>query len=283
LTLTLVLVATYMLAEVVGALLSNSLALLADAGHMLTDVAALALTLFAMRVARRPATAQHSYGFFRVEILAALANGSTLVAIALLVFIEGIRRLAHPPEVVGSMMLAVAVGGLAVNLACLGLLHRGRGESLNLRGAWLHLLTDTLGSVQAIVAGSLVAFAGWRWADPVASLLIGVLVLISAWGLVRDSLAVLMEGVPGHLDLDRVREAMLEVDGVASVHDLHVWTIASGFVALSAHVVPRPGTDERLLWRVQEMLHVAFGIHHTTIQVELQPAPQGILSTRRRP
>jgi cobalt-zinc-cadmium efflux system protein len=268
LTLALVLAALYMLAEVAGGLLANSLALLADAGHMLTDVAALGLSLFAIWAAQRPATPRRTYGFHRMEILAALVNGATLVAMAALIFAEAYRRWAHPPDVKGGLMLVVACGGLVVNLASLWILRGGREESLNVRGAWLHVGTDTLGSVQAIAAGVLISAFGWKWADPLASVLIGLLVVLSSWGLLRDAVAVLMEGVPAHLQVDEVTEAMAGVPGVTAVHDLHVWTITSGFVALSAHVVVGPDCSEDVLWRVRAVIHDRFGIDHSTIQVE---------------
>jgi cobalt-zinc-cadmium efflux system protein len=276
LTLALLLAAVYMLAEVAGGLLSNSLALLADAGHMLTDVAALGLSLFAIWAAQRPATPQRTYGYHRMEILAALVNGATLIAMALLIFAEAYRRWSRPPDVKGGLMLAVACGGLAVNLASLWILRVGREESLNIRGAWLHTLTDTLGSVQAIAAGVLISAFGWNWADPLASVLIGLLVIVSSWGLLRESVGVLMEGVPAHLRLDDVTEAMAGVPGVRAVHDLHVWTITSGFVALSTHIVVEPGCSDDVLWRVRGVLHDRFGIDHSTIQVERTPAPRGI-------
>jgi cobalt-zinc-cadmium efflux system protein len=268
LTLALVLAGVYMLAEVAGGLLANSLALLADAGHMLTDVAALGLSLFAIWAAQRPATPKRTYGYHRMEILAALANGATLVAMAALIFAEAYRRWSNPPEVKGGLMLAVACGGLAVNLASLWILRGGRKESLNVRGAFLHVVTDTLGSVQAIAAGVVISVFGWNWADPLASVLIGLLVIVSSWGLLKESVGVLMEGVPQHLHLDEVAEVMAGVPGVTAVHDLHVWTITSGFVALSAHVVVEPECPDDVLWRVRAAIHNRFGIDHSTIQVE---------------
>jgi len=278
LTLALVLAGVYMLAEVAGGLLSNSLALLADAGHMLTDVAALGLSLFAIWAAQRPATPKRTYGYHRMEILAALANGATLVAMAVLIFAEAYRRWSNPPDVKGGLMLAVACGGLAVNLASLWILHGGREESINVRGAWLHVVTDTLGSVQAIAAGALISGFGWKWADPLASVLIGLLVVVSSWGLLKESVGVLMEGVPQHLQLDEVAEVMAAVPGVTAVHDLHVWTITSGFVALSAHVVVAPECPEDVLWRVRSAIHDRFGIDHSTIQVERTLAPDGTVT-----
>jgi cobalt-zinc-cadmium efflux system protein len=280
LTLALVLAGIYMLAEVAGGLLANSLALLADAGHMLTDVAALGLSLFAIWAAQRPATPKRTYGYHRLEILAALINGATLVAMAVLIFAEAYRRWSNPPDVKGGLMLAVACGGLAVNLAALWILHGGREESLNVRGAWLHVATDTLGSVQAIAAGALISGFGWNWADPLASVLIGLLVVVSSWGLLKDSVGVLMEGVPAHLQLDEVAEVMAAVPGIKAVHDLHVWTITSGFVALSAHVVVDPECPEDVLWRVRAAIHDRFGIDHSTIQVERTPPPHDVAAPR---
>ena len=269
LALVLALVLLYMVAEVVGGLLTNSLALLADAGHMLSDAGALALSLFALWMARRPAAPGRTYGNYRTEILAALANGATLVAVAVYIFIEAFHRFGAPPEVQGAAMMGVAVGGLIVNLAGLWILNAGKSESLNVRGAWLHVLTDALGSVGAILAGALVWGFGWNWADPLASVIIGVLVIYSSWALLKETVNVLMEGAPGHLDVDEVRDAMRGVAGVRAVHDLHVWTITSGLVALSAHVVVEDESfNQRTLSAVRERLHERFGIEHSTIQLE---------------
>ncbi len=280
--LTLGLVLLYMGAEVVGGLLANSLALLADAGHMLSDAASLGLALFAIWIARRPRTASHTFGFHRTEILAALANGVTLVVIAVFIVREAWLRLASPPEVNGPLMAAVAVGGLAVNLAGLFILRGGRGESLNVRGAWLHVLADTLGSVQAIIAGALIWAFGWAWVDPVASLLIAALVVWSSWSLLSEAVNVLLEGVPGHLDTREIEDALLAIDGVVELHDLHVWTITSGFVALSAHVVPAGDAPDDLLWRLRDLLRTRFDISHSTIQVE-PPRPGDDGRARRLP
>jgi len=271
LTLVLILVATYMVAEIAGGLLTNSLALLADAGHMFADVAALGLALFAIWFASHPAPRHRTYGYYRVEILAALANGATLVAMAMFILVEAWSRLQDPPEVRGGLMMAIATGGLVVNLAALRLLRAGRHGSLNLHGAWLHVLTDLLGSLQAVAAGALILAFGWWWADPVASMLIGLLVLYSAWGLVSASVSVLMESAPAHIDVDAVRDGLRDLDGVAEVHHLHVWTITSGMTALSVHLVPEPGTEESydsLLGRAQALLRDGFNIGHTTIQIE---------------
>ena len=268
LELALGLVVLYTAAEVAGGLLTNSLALLADAGHMVSDAASLALALFALRVAARPATAQRTYGYHRLEILAALANGAALVAISVFLVVEAVGRLADPPEVAAAGMMAVAAGGLLVNLAGLALLHGGRGESLNLRGAWLHVATDALGSVQVLLAGAAIWAFGWRWADPAATLAIAVLVVWSAWALLREAVGVLMEWAPRHIDVADVRSSLRRVPGVLDVHDLHVWTITSGLEAMSAHVVAgeRPATS--LLADIRATLHHRFGIDHVTIQVE---------------
>lgn len=266
---TLVLVVAYMSAEVVGGLLADSLALLADAGHMLSDAGSLALALFAIRVARRPSTSERTFGHYRTEILAALANGVALVVVSLYIFWEAWRRFHDPPEVAGGLMMGVAVGGLLVNVAGLFLLHRGRKESLNMEGAWLHVLADAAGSVGAITAGAVIWWTGWNLADPVASVLIGALVLASSWRLLRESVSVLMEGAPAHLDVDDIRDAMAAVEGVTGVHDLHVWTITSGMVSLSAHVERGDGRPAaRVLADIQAVLRRRFDIRHCTVQVE---------------
>ncbi len=269
LLLTLALTAVYMLAELVGGLVSGSLALLADAGHMLSDTAALGLSLFAMWVSQRPPTPRRTWGYYRTEILAALANGATLVAISVFILLEAFERLRNPPEVDAPLMMAIAGGGLIVNLLGLYVLSGGRSESLNVRGAWLHVLTDALGSVQAIAAGVLIWAFGWSWADPAASILIALLVVYSAWGLLRETVSVLMEGTPHHIDVDEVRDALMEVPEVIGVHDLHCWTITSGMESLSAHVVVEEGCAEcAKLVEVRALLHNRFGIDHLTIQIE---------------
>jgi cobalt-zinc-cadmium efflux system protein len=274
--MTLALVLVYMAVEVIGGLLAHSLALIADAGHMLSDAGALGLTLFAMRFARRPATAQRTFGSYRAEILAALANGATLVAVALFIFVEAFERIRSPPEVQGPLMLLVACGGLLVNAGGLWLLRGGHDDNLNMRGAWLHVMTDALGSVQAILAAVLIWAYRWNWVDPLASVLIGLLVIYSSWSLIRQSVAVLMESAPGHIDVDHVRSALLELPHVMNVHDLHVWTITSGFVAMSAHVTcPGDHNHEALLHSARTMLAQRFGIRHTTIQIDREPSCEG--------
>lgn len=261
--------AAYMVAEVVGGFISNSLALLADAGHMATDVAALGISLWAMRLAERPPRGRHSYGYQRAEILAALLNGAILVAITFYILYEAYRRVREPPEVVGGVMLAVAAGGLAVNLIAAWLLKDARHASLNVRGAWLHVLGDALGSLGAILGALLILGFGWRWADPLAGGLIGLLILYSSWTLLRDSVEVLMAAAPEDVDMDEIRRRFLDVNGVEAVHDLHVWTLTSGFTILTAHVDVRVGVDRnRVLAALDAIARRDFGIDHPTVQLE---------------
>ena len=269
LTIVLGLTLLYMLAEAVGGWLAGSLALLADAGHMLSDAAALGMALFAAWIARRPPTPQHSYGYYRAEILAALANGATLIAIALYVSLEAIERLVDPQEVHGGLMLGIAAGGLLVNLAGVAILFTGRAVNLNVRGAWLHLVTDAAGSVAALAAAGLIAAYGWNWADAVASLAISGLVLYSAWTLVREAVDILMESTPRHIDVDAVRRLLADAPGVVAVHDLHVWAITGGMESLSAHVVIQADQSPRdTMAALRAGLHEWFGIDHITIQIE---------------
>jgi cobalt-zinc-cadmium efflux system protein len=272
LAVTLVLVAVYMVAQVVGGLLSNSLALLADAGHMLSDAGALALSLLAMSIARRPPSRTHTFGYQRAEILAALLNGGLLVAISGYIFYEAYQRLGAPQEVRGGLMMGVAIGGLLVNLACLWILRGGRHHSLNMRGAWLHVVSDALGSVGAITAAVLVAAFGWNWADPVASIVIGVLVVYSAWSLLKATVGVLMQAVPGHIDVAAVQGALVSIDGVCDVHDLHVWSVAPGRDVVSAHVTADVDADRvAVMAAVLQVLRERFDLHHSTIQVDVDP------------
>lgn len=276
LALTLCLSAVYMLAEAVGGILTGSLALLADAGHMLSDVAALGLSLFAIWIAQRPPSATRTYGYHRTEILAALANGAALVALSVYVLFEAYRRLREPAEVDAPLMMGIAIGGLVVNLIGLRILSGGRSESLNVRGAWLHVFTDMLGSAQAVVAGALIWAYGWTWADPLASVLISLLVIYSSWALLREAVGVLMEGAPEHIDVDDVRNALAGLPGVAGVHDLHVWTITSGREALSAHLVVREEkVRQAMLPQIRKVLHDRFGIHHVTVQLETDDCNSG--------
>ncbi|MGZ4538581.1 MAG: cation diffusion facilitator family transporter [Blastococcus sp.] len=260
-------------AEVVGAVLSGSLALLADAGHMATDAAGIALALGAVTLAQRPARGRRTFGLQRIEILAAVVNGLLLVAVAVYVLIEAVRRIGHPPDISSGLMLAVALAGLVVNLGSLAVLHRGRGESLNVRGAYLEVLGDALGSVAVIVAAVLIATTGWTGADVVASVAIGFLVLPRAWHLLREALDVLLEAAPKGVDLDDVRAHIAGVDGVLGVHDLHAWTITSGLPVLSAHVVVTDGAlaaghGGRVLDALCACLGEHFDVEHCTFQLE---------------
>lgn len=259
----------YMIAEVIGGFLANSLALLSDAGHMFTDVAALGLSFLAMRFAARPATTKKTYGFYRIEILAALLNGVTLIALSIVILIEAVQRLRAPEAVDGATLVLVSTGGLVVNLIAAYLLSRAQRESLNIRGAFLHVLGDLLGSVAAIAAGSLVLWRGWRWADPAFSILISLLIVFNAWRLVADAVNILLEGTPSHIDATTVEAAIRELPGVRDVHDLHIWTITSGRHSLTAHVViDHPENSYRILRELRQLLVSRFGLAHTTIQVE---------------
>lgn len=264
----LALAASYMGAEAVGGWLTGSLALLADAGHMLSDVFALSLSVFALRIAQRPPTPQRTYGYYRTEILAALVHGVLLVVVSLFIFLEAWERWGAPPEILGAPMFAVATGGLAVNLLGLWVLRSGAHHSLNVRGAWLHVLSDTLGSLGAMGAGLAVWAFGWTWADPLVSVGIALLIIHSSWALIGEALHVLMEGAPAHVDVESVRRAIGRIPGVQEVHDLHVWTITSGLVSLSGHVVAEPGASHRRLLGDVHDLAARFHIGHTTIQIE---------------
>lgn len=258
-----------MFAEAIGGWLTNSLALIADAGHMLTDVAALALTLMAIWFASRPATPNKTYGYYRLEILAAFVNGIALVLLSLWVIYEAFERWNNPPEVLGMGLTIVATGGLIINLLAAYLLHGDHAHDLNMRGAWLHVMGDALGSVAAIGAGVLILAFNWLWADAVVSVLISLIIIYGAWKLIRESVNVLLEGTPSHINLTAVEQSILKLDDVRDVHDLHVWTITSGIEALSVHIVHEEGVlQNRLLQNVRKNLHDEFGIDHLTIQTE---------------
>jgi cobalt-zinc-cadmium efflux system protein len=243
--------------------------LLADAGHMLTDVGALGLTLFTARMARRPPNDTKTYGYLRLEILAALVNGALLFLIAGLIVLEAIHRVRNPAPIQGGMFLAVAAAGLLVNAVGLSLLHSDREHHLNTRGAYLHILGDLLGSVGALIAAVIVLTTGWTLADPIISVLIAVLILGGAWRLVRESTDILLEAVPGHVSMPEVQRRMLAVPGVSAVHDLHVWTVTSGIVAMSGHaVVPELADHPDVLSRIREAMG-DLGIGHVTVQLEL--------------
>jgi cobalt-zinc-cadmium efflux system protein len=266
----LILTAVYMLAEAAGGWATGSLALLADAGHMFADVAAIALALVAARFASRPASPTKTYGYYRLEILAAFTNGVALAAVSLFILYDAYGRWLAPPVIErGGLMTAVAAGGLLVNLVCAWVLHGDHERDLNVRGAWLHVVGDALGSVGAIAAGALVTLKGWHAADPLFSALIAVLIILSSWNLIREATNVLLEGTPAHINLAAVEGAILSTDGVEDVHDLHVWTITSGREALSAHVRHADAAAPAAVLRdLRVKLHDQFGVDHLTIQME---------------
>jgi cobalt-zinc-cadmium efflux system protein len=263
------LTAVYTVVEVVGGLYTGSLALLADAVHMLSDNLALALALVAAWLATRPATPGRSFGYKRAEVLAALANGVLLVALSIWIFVAAAQRLSDPPDVLGGWMLVIALVGIAVNLAAGAALYRSRAESLNVEAAFRHVLADLLGSFGVLAAAVVILATGWLRADPIASILIGLLVLASAWTILRDSTEILLESTPRGVDAEELGRRLAGAPGVVEVHDLHVWTITSGFPALSAHVLVRPGEDCHGRRReLERLLHDQFGIEHTTLQVD---------------
>lgn len=265
----LVLTAIYMAAEAIGGWMTNSLALIADAGHMLTDVAALGLTLFAFSFASRPATSRKTYGYYRIEILAAFINGVALVLLSAWVTYEAVLRWRSPESVLALDMTLVAAGGLIVNIVVAKALHSGHQHDLNMRGAFLHVMGDLLGSVAAIAAGLMMLWFGWFWADAVCSILISVIIIFGAWRLVSESVNVLLEGTPRHIDFAAVEEMLLATEGVTGVHDLHVWTISSGIDALSAHINHSDNiAHSDLLATIRDRLSERFGIGHLTIQME---------------
>ena len=267
----LVLTGTFMLVEVVGGILSGSLALLADAGHMLTDTMALALAAFAFRVSSRPADRKRSYGYQRVQIIAAFVNGLSLIAIVGWILFEAVMRMIDPPDVIGSTMLVVAGTGLAVNVVVFIVLHGGDQENLNIRGAALHVLGDLLGSVAAIVAALVIINTGWMPIDPILSVLVAMLILRSAWSLVRRSAHILLEGAPEWLDVtDMQAKIVAGVPEVSEIHHVHVWGLTQQHLMLTMHVVLNEAVDDPtpVVRRVKDALHTDFGIEHSTIEVE---------------
>ncbi len=268
LRIALILTALLLVAEVVGGLLSNSIALLADAGHMLTDVAALGLALFVAWFSRQPETPERTFGYLRAEILAAFVNGATLLLISAWILWEAVTRLGAPEPVQGGLMLAVAVGGLVVNLIAARLLVSGSSDSLNARGAYLHVLGDLLASVGTLAAALAIRYTGWLMADPLASILTTVLIMRGAWRLVRESVDILLESTPSHIPLQAVRAQLEAIPGIQSVHDLHVWSVTPAVVAMSAHcVVPRSEQQQHALEHIHDAMRL-FGIQHVTIQLE---------------
>jgi cobalt-zinc-cadmium efflux system protein len=276
----------FLIAEVAGGFLANSLALLADAGHMLTDVGALALSLFVVWFGRQPATPEKTYGYLRWEILAAFLNGAALLVVSAAIVWEAAMRLGTPEPIDGGLMLAVAAGGLVVNAASAWILHPVQEQSLNARGAYLHVLGDLLGSVGTVVAALIVRVTGWLVVDPIASLVVTVMVVRSAWQLVRESLDVLLEATPSHISLGTVRARLESVAGIGSVHDLHVWTVTSGVIAMSAHAIVRQPTEHQAVLESVMGEMRALGIEHVTVQLELREMcteadPWGVQGTER--
>ncbi|MDQ3778875.1 MAG: cation diffusion facilitator family transporter [Actinomycetota bacterium] len=282
LALALALTASITVAEIVGGILTGSLALLADGAHMLSDNLALGLALAAVWLAGRPSTPERSFGFQRAEVLAALFNGIVLVGLAIWIFVEAIGRLSDPPEVRASWMLAIASLGLVVNVAAAWILERSAHGSLNVRAALRHVVADALGSAGVIVAAVVLLTTGWRYADPVAGAVIAVLILGSSRSVLRDSVHILLEGTPEGIDARELAGRMGAVPGVVDVHDLHVWTITSGFPALSAHVLVEPGDDCHARRReLEDVLEREYGIRHTTLQVDHAPRPSSVVSIQR--
>jgi cobalt-zinc-cadmium efflux system protein len=285
----LIIVAVVMAIEIFGGILSHSLALLGDAGHMLVDALALALSLIALNLAKKPATTTRTYGFHRSEILAALANGVTLVLVAVYIFYEAYQRFRTPPTVQTTIMLAVAVTGLAANLVTMRLLHRARHSNLNVRAAFFHVLGDTLSSVGVIAGGIIIAVTGWKIVDPIIAIMIGIIILWGAVGLVRESVDILLETVPKHISLEKVTEVIKGVKGVVELHDLHIWTITSGIYALSTHIL----IQDQMLSRAGEIttainreLAQKFNITHTTFQLEnekCENCAEGLVCQIQRP
>lgn len=269
LTLSLVLLVGFMAVEIAAGIVAGSLALLADAGHMLTDAAALALALVALRAAARPARGPWTFGLARVEILAAQANGIALALIAVWIVYEAVRRLIDPPEVNAWIVLPVALAGIALNAIIMALLARAERKSLNIRGAYLHVATDAAAFAGTAVAAVVILLTGWNRMDPIASLLVAALCAAAAWTLLRDSGRIFLEGAPESAPPDEVGAAIVAHAGVVEAHDLHVWTVTDGFLALSAHVLVDPGADcHRIRRELERVLHDLFGIDHTTLQVD---------------
>jgi cobalt-zinc-cadmium efflux system protein len=269
LALALVVLAIFMVAEVVLGIFASSLALIADAGHMLTDASALGLALFAAWAAALPARGRWTFGFARAEILAAQANGVTLLVIAVLILYSAIRRLIEPPDVEGGIVAVVALAGIAVNFGVLAILSRARRESLNVRGAYLHVATDLVAFVGTALAGLLIVLTGWDRFDPLASLVVAGLMLGASVTLLRESTLIFLEGAPASAPPVDVGHAIATHEGVVETHDLHVWTVTSGFPALSAHVLVQPNADcHRIRVELEQMLHERFGVEHSTLQVE---------------
>jgi len=264
------LISTFMIVEVIGGIVTNSLALISDAGHMLSDAVALGLSLFALKLGERKATPSKTYGYRRFEIIAAALNGITLIGISLYIIVEACSRFAHPPHVESVGMLSISIIGLFINVIAAWVLMSGdKDENVNVRSAFLHVIGDFLGSVGAIIAALLIYFFGWGLADPIASIIVAVLVLFSGWRVTKESVHVLMEGVPLHIDMVRVKHSLLNIPHVLDVHDLHVWSLTSGVPMLSCHVtIDEEGNHDEILRLAQHILHDQYEIEHSTLQVE---------------
>lgn len=262
---------TYLIAEVIGGILTKSLALLADAGHMLTDVGGLALALFAINITQRKASPQKTYGFYRAEILAALANACVLIFISLYILYEAWQRFKNPPEVQSASMLIVAAIGLAINIAGMMIMKKSSQESLNMKGAYFEVLSDMLTSIGVILAAIIMLTTGWYYADPIISAGIGLFILPRTWILLKDAVGVLLEGTPSDVNVEELRSAILKISGVKAVHDLHVWALTSGYNAMSVHVVMNEGNDlNAMLANINGFVTANFKIAHTTIQLETE-------------
>mgnify|MGYP006280114411 FL=1 len=280
--LALAIILSFLVVEVIGGLITGSLALLADAGHMLTDALALGLAIFVAHLARRPATPERTFGFLSAEVVGAFVNGAMLILVVGLVVREAIERFFAPPEVQGAGMLVVAVIGLLANAAGAWVLSGSRGENINVQGAFVHMLADALGSVGAIVAGTIILLTGWMLADPLISLVIAGLILWSSLRLLKRTLAILLNATPAHLDFHEIQDAMQANEHVAEVHDLHIWSVTSGFPVLTAHIQLKPTCSDTSHWQrclreMQDMLHERFGIEHVTLQME----PEGYAKDER--
>jgi len=270
------LTSVFFVVEIAGGIVTESLALISDAAHMLTDVAALAIALMAIRLSKRPADEKRTFGYHRFEILAAAFNALLLFGAAVYILYEAYLRLKRPPDIHSTGMLVIAVIGLAVNLASMKVLQAGRDSSLNVKGAYLEVWADMIGSVGVILGAIVLKATGWAWVDSVVAILIGLWVVPRTWSLLKSSIHILLEGVPEDIEMDEVRSSLLAVPGVVSLHDLHVWSVTSGKSTLTVHLVTRPDIDAAtdILPRVRERLAGRFGIHHITVQCELEPCHQ---------
>jgi cobalt-zinc-cadmium efflux system protein len=280
LKITLLLVLVIMVAEIIGGVLSNSLALLSDAGHMLTDALALALSLFAINLARRPATPTKTFGYHRAEIMAALANGTLLVLVAIYIFYEAAQRFSVLPMVKSPLMLIIAVIGLVANLIGLLLLRRGSHKSINVKAAFWHVFSDTMSSVGVIIASIIIYLTGWYIVDPILAVVIGLIILLGAMRIVRESVDILLESVPSHIEIGKVATAVKKINGVEDLHEIHIWTITSGIYALSAHLKIADQTvseSNDIVKKVTELLALEFDINHTTLQLECESCPTGLV------